>query len=72
MIVSQVVFVWIATVAVAGVASVWALRDLLELRRFLRVRAPRAPEIRDRIFGSLVGVALGAIAMIGVVLHHLR
>ena len=68
MIVSAQVYLWTSIIGTAGVAFWWACMDTLRLMRALRER-PRSPAVRDRIFGSLIGISVGVIGVLGMVLY---
>lgn len=70
-LVSHDVYMTTAMVATAGVAGWWVIVDALRLRRSLREQ-PRTAWVRDRIFGSIVGIATGVVGVGGIVLYHLR
>jgi len=70
MIVSQHVFIWWCTVMTVGVAGTWVFVEVFRLRRVLREDLSR-PVVRDRLFGSLVGLAVGILGVLGMVRYHL-
>jgi hypothetical protein len=70
-LVSPQVFGWIMTVLTLGLAIPWIAVDTIRLRRALADDVSRAP-VRDRIFGSIIGLAMGANGLTGVVLYNLR
>ena len=70
MIVSQVVFIWFCTIMSAGVAGAWTIVEVFRLNRVLREDLSR-PVVRDRLFGSLIGLAVGVIGVLGAVRYHL-
>lgn len=70
MIVSQHVFIWWCTIMTAGVAGSWFFVELFRLNRVLREDLSR-PTVRDRLFGSLIGLAVGLIGVLGMVRYHL-
>jgi hypothetical protein len=70
-LVSPEVFGWVMSALTLGLAGPWIVVDTIRLRRALAEDATRAP-VRDRIFGSIVGLAMGAIGVTGVVLYNLR
>ena len=73
MIVSAVVFTWFCSALIFVVAATWIVVDVVRLRRALRDQASSAPsaEIRDRVFGSIIGMIIGALGVIGVLHFHL-
>jgi hypothetical protein len=70
-LVSVAVFGWIVTALAVGLAAPWIVVDIVRLRRALREDV-KLPVVRDRIFGSIVGMAIGAIGLIGAVLYQLH
>jgi hypothetical protein len=70
MIVSQAAFIWFCTIVTVGIAVPWVFVDLYRLRRTLREDRSR-PVVRDRLFGSLVGLAVGVLGVVGMVRYHL-
>jgi hypothetical protein len=70
-LISPEVFGWIMSALTLGLAGPWIAVDLVRLRRALADDAARAP-VRDRIFGSIIGLCMGAIGLTGVVLYNLR
>ena len=54
-----------------GAAVYWIGIDSYRLKKALA--GDRAdPAIRDRIFGSLIGIIVGFVGVAGVLLHHSR
>ena len=69
MIVSELTFVWFVSLATGLAAVYWIGIDSVRLKRALD--GDRGdPAIRDRIFGSVIGLVVGLIGVIGV-LHFL-
>jgi hypothetical protein len=60
------VTVWIGTIMVASLAGFWLVWDALRLRRYW----PRGAEAHDEIFGSIIGLIIAALGIIGVVRYH--
>ena len=69
MIVSQVVFEWVATALIAGLALGWGVVDTMRLRKSLRDDTTD-PVVRDRIFGSLIGITIAILGVVVVVRYH--
>jgi hypothetical protein len=69
-LVSPAVFAWLMTVMVIGISGSWIVVDIVRLRRALRDR-DRLGSVRDRVFGSIIGMVIGAIGVVGGFLHHL-
>jgi len=67
-LVSHTVFVWFISIMTAGVAGYYFFA-----RSFQAVKLWNAdtPELRDKRFGCLIGIAIGAIGAIGVLKYHL-
>ena len=70
MIVSQALYLWWITAMVGGLGLAWAVVDTVRLRRALK-DDPTDPIVRDRIFGSIIGLCCAAIGIIGAVQYHL-
>lgn len=68
MIVSEFAFVWIVSLLTSVVAGVWVIVDAVRLQRALK---QRPPDMSDRIFGSIIGMAVGIIGVLGVLEYHL-
>jgi len=62
-------FQWFVTLLTGGVATWWVLVDTIRLRRALRADVRRGA-VKDQIFGSIVGLVIGAIGIIGSYLGH--
>lgn len=62
-IVSHTHFLYFVTAMVVGVCGVWVFVDAIRLRRALR--EPPSPLVRDRIFGSVIGLVMNAIGLYG-------
>jgi hypothetical protein len=70
MIVSELVFIWFCTIMSAGVAGAWTIVEVFRLKRVLGEDLSR-PIVRDRLFGSLIGLAVGIIGVTGAIRYHL-
>lgn len=66
MIVSHSSYIWFVALFTGLVAAYWILVDSVRLKRALGGDRSDAA-VRDRIFGSVVGLVVGAIGVIGVV-----
>ncbi len=66
MIVSHTVFMWWCSIMIGGLSGIWCIYDAILLRRHLQADDDR----KDQIFGSVVGVAIGALGVIGVFALH--
>jgi hypothetical protein len=69
-LVSPTAFTWVLTALTGGLAGVWLIYDA---RNLVRVRREdrRDPRVRDKIFGYVMGIVIGALGVIGVLKHHL-
>jgi hypothetical protein len=68
-IVSDHAFGWAVTALTGGLAGTWFIYDSINLIR--THRADRAdPIVRDKRFGYVVGIAIGAIGVVGVLRFH--
>jgi len=61
--ISETPLAWIGTLLVGGLSAFWLVWDGLRLRRYL----PKGREAHDEIFGSLIGLLIAAIGIIGVI-----
>ena len=64
LIVSPRDFQWFVTAITGGASAYWVAIDSVRLRRALREER-RTAATRDRIFGSIVGLAIAAIGLVG-------
>ena len=74
MIVSHQHFIWFATALTVGLALVWLVVDGVRLRRALAAPAATAAERGargDRIFGSIIGLLVAIIGIVGMLRYHL-
>ena len=69
MILPHEVYVWVITLLIAGLAVGWGVVDTVRLRAALRDDT-RDPIVRDRIFGSLIGLTIAVLGIIVVVRYH--
>ncbi len=70
-LVSHANYVWSISILTGGVATYWIGIDSYRLKKALA--GDRAdPAIRDRIFGSIIGIVVGFVGVAGVLMHHLR
>jgi hypothetical protein len=70
-LISPSVYDWILSTIIGGVATYWIGIDSYRLRKALAGDRGDAA-IRDRIFGSIIGIIVGGVGVFGVVYHHLR
>ena len=59
---SETVLVWLGTVLVAGLSGFWLVWDALRLRRFWI----QGNATHDEWFGSIMGVIIAILGLIGV------
>jgi hypothetical protein len=68
-ILSDHAFHWFLMIVTGGVAGVWFFYDGFSLWRSRR--ADRSdPKVRDRQFGYVMGMVIGALGVIGVLKYH--
>ena len=67
--VSHATYIWFVTLMTGGVAGAWMIVDSVRLRRALRAD-PADPAFRDRIFGSVIGLLVSLVGLVGVVAYH--
>ena len=71
MIVSNLHFMWFVTFASLLICGIWGARDVYLLAKYLPARGREKwkdrRQWRDQIFGSVVGVVIIIIGIIGVV-----
>ena len=70
-LISVAAFGWIVTLLAYGVAGPWLVVDILRLRRALRDDVAQ-PAVRDRVFGSIIGMIIAVIGLVGATLHQLH
>ena len=70
MIVSHHAFIWFCTIMTVGLAGTWVFVDLFRLRNVVREDRSN-PVVRDRLFGSLIGLAVSIAGIIGMLRYHL-
>jgi hypothetical protein len=68
MIVPAVYFTWFVTSLIFVVSVAWLVVDTVRLRRALR----EGRAAHDRIFGSIIGLTVAVIGIVGVLIYHLR
>lgn len=68
-LVSAVALAWIVTIFVGGLSSMWLVYDTVNLIR-LRGADWSDPLARDRRFGYVLGIVIGAIGVIGCLRYH--
>ena len=68
---SHASYIWFVSVVTGGAAAYWIGIDSYRLRKAL-AGDRKDPAIRDRIFGSIVGIMVGCVGVGGVLLHLSR
>ena len=69
LIVSPRDFQWFVTLLTGGASAYWVVIDSSRLRRALQDDRSKA-SVKDRVFGSIVGLAIAAIGLVGSYLGH--
>jgi hypothetical protein len=67
LILSHRAFQWFVVAITGGASVYWVAIDSGRLRKALR-EDRSLPPVRDRIFGSIIGLAIAAIGIVGSVL----
>ena len=68
-VMSDTAFRWFLTALTGGLAGSWLIYDAINLWRTRR--ADRGdPVVRDKHFGYVMGIVIGAIGIIGVLRYH--
>jgi hypothetical protein len=62
-------FTWFVTFCVGGLSAVWVVYDAINLARTLGLDRSD-PVVRDRHFGYVMGMVIGAIGVIGTLKFH--
>ena len=70
MIVSHTLYIWSVTLMAWGLGGSWTIVELVRLRRAL-AEDRRDPVVRDRIFGSLVGLLICVVGVALATKYHL-
>lgn len=68
-LVSHETFRWILTGLTGGLSSTWLIYDSYNLIRTRRADR-RDPTVRDKRFGYVIGIVVGAIGIIGCLRYH--
>ena len=66
-LVSPAIFHAFCVTMVLGACGFFFVLDATRLVRALR--SPRSPEVSDRVFGALVGIACAAVGVLGMYLR---
>lgn len=69
MIASYAAYAWACTVLTLALSLGWAIVDAIRLRRAVR-EDTSDPAVRDKIFGSLMGLVIAGFGF-GVFYYHL-
>lgn len=67
-LVSPAFYKWFIT-AISLILTVWAFYDVVRLWR-LRRENFRDPLVRDKLWGYVLGVAMGILTIVGVLRYH--
>jgi len=70
MLVSQTHFLWFITLMTISLAGGWIVVEIGRLRRAL-ADDRRDPVVRDRIFGSIIGLMICVVGVVGSIAYHL-
>ena len=68
-ILSPYAFKWFLTILTGGVAGTWFFYDAIKIWR-LRGADKKDPIVRDKIFGYLIGMAVGFTGVLGCLRFH--
>jgi hypothetical protein len=65
---------WFVISGMVGISAGWALVDIVRLRGQLRVyrTGNQSSEARDQIFGSVIGIVLGTLGLVGLFKYYLH
>ena len=66
---SPIAFKWFLTILTGGLAGSWFFYDLYNLYR-IRTADKSDPIVRDKIFGYLIGIAIGVVGVLGCLRFH--
>ena len=66
---SDIAFKWFITLLTGGLAGTWFVYDAINLMR-IRGADGRDPLVRDKRFGYLMGLVIGAVGIIGCLRFH--
>ena len=66
---SPIAFKWFLTILTGGLAGAWFFYDLYSLIR-IRNADKSDPIVRDKIFGYLIGIAIGVVGVLGCLRFH--
>jgi len=73
MIISDFAFNWMLSGMLLALSAIWSIYDGRLLVRLLRDKEKRGdPAHSDKIFGSIIGLALCAVGALGLVNFHLE
>ena len=68
-IMSADAFKWFLTILTGGLAGSWFFYDVYNLFR-IRNADKRDPLVRDKIFGYIMGIAIGVVGVLGCLKFH--
>lgn len=66
---SPTAFKWFLTFLTGGLASAWLVYDTINLIRFRKLDR-RDGSVRDRHFGYVMGIIIGALGVLGCLKFH--
>lgn len=66
---SAVAFKWFVTLLTGIVGGLWLVYDVFNLYR-IRTADRRDALVQDKRFGYMIGIAVGAVAVIGCLKYH--
>lgn len=76
MIVSHELFMWFVTAAAVGICIGWGARDIYLLAKHLPRKGRAAwsdpAAWRDQIFGSVFGLVMIVLGLVGALKYHLK
>lgn len=65
---SPTTFKWMLTILTGGLAGTWIIYDLINLIR-TRTLDRSDPVVRDKHFGYVMGIVIGAVGIVGCLLY---
>jgi hypothetical protein len=66
---SPMAFKWFLTFLTGGLAGSWLIYDVINLIR-IRNANKRDPLVRDKLFGYVMGIAIGVVGILGCLRFH--
>ena len=68
-VMSPMAFKWFLTILTGGLAGSWFFYDSYSLFR-IRNADKKDPIVRDKIFGYIIGIAIGVVGVLGCLRFH--